>query len=119
MTTKPEPKVRCVPMGTDGAKILAIEWADGQKTLRYYYPDYYGAYYYDEITWDGEKFIARSGRAYDVKLRHENAKWEQVYLPTTQSSAFEKFMKAFQDPWWSDFNEAWSSVTSLCPAKIE
>lgn len=102
----------------DTKRILAIDWGDGRMTLRYYYPDGYGAYYYDEITFDGEKFIARSGRAYDIGLQHQ-AKWEQAYkLAEKVSSAVEKFLKAFNDPWWNTFEEAWRSVTSLCPVSI-
>jgi len=114
--TEPKPNVRCVPMGEE--KILAIDWGD-KKVLRLYYPTGTGSYYYDEIVYDGKLFIARSGSASDVKLEHSHVKWEQTYKPTEYSGAINRFMKAFNDPWWNTFRDAWHAVTSLCPTKIE
>ena len=111
---KNEPNVRCVPMGEQ--KILAIDWGD-RKVLRLYYPTGTGSYYYDEIVYDGKLFIARSGGAEDVKLEHRYAKWEQTYKPTEYATTV--FMKAFNNPWWTTFRDAWHEVTSLCPTKIE
>jgi len=112
-----EPKeVRCVPMGNQ--KVLVIDWGD-RKVVRLYYPNGVGGYYYDEIEFNGEIFKARSGVASDVKLVHSYVKWEETYKPTQHDSAIMHFNKAFKEPWWNTFRDAWNAVTSLCPVKIE
>jgi hypothetical protein len=112
-----EPKeVRCVSTGTQ--KLLAIDWGD-KKVLRLYYPTGTGSYYYDEIVYDEKVFIARSGKASDVKLEHNYVEWEQTYKPRENDSAIMYFEKAYKEPWWTTFRDAWNAVTSLCPVKIE
>ena len=114
-TSKPK-EVRCVPMGDE--KILAIDWGD-RRVVRLYYPTGVGNLYYDEIVYDGSLFTARSGVTDDVKLEHKHAKWEQTYKPTEHDSAIMAFEKAYRDPWWNTFRDAWNKVTSLCPTRIE
>jgi len=109
-----EPKsVKCLP--SDRRKLLAIDWGS-KKVLRLYYPTGVGSYYYDEVIYDGSLFITRSGIADDVRLEHGYVKWEQKYQPTDY--AVSKFIKAFNDPWWSAFEEVWRVVNSLCPVTI-
>ena len=97
-------------------KILAIDWGD-RKVLRYYYPSMNGYYFYDEITYDGEKFVVRSGVASDISISHKHVSWQQTYKASQYD--VERFMKAFNDPWWSSFRDVWHVVTSLCPERIK
>jgi len=98
-------------------KILVIDWGN-RKMVRLYYPNGVGGYYYDEIEFNGEVFTARGGVADDVKLTHKYVKWEQTYKPTERDSAVMHFDRAFRDPWWNTFRDAWNAVTSLCPATV-
>jgi hypothetical protein len=116
MQTELKPReVRCVPMGDQ--KILLVDWGD-RKVIRYYYPTGYGNYYFDEIEYNGEVFIARSGIADDVRLERGRVKWERIYKPVEYNSAIMKFEKAYREPWWNTFRDVWHAVTSLCPVTI-
>jgi hypothetical protein len=118
MSEPRKPKeVRCVSMGTQ--KLLAIDWGDGRRALRLYYPNGVGGFYFDEIEFNGDVFVVRSGKASDVKLEHNYVEWEQKYKPNVNDSAIMYFEKAYKEPWWTTFRDAWNTVTSLCPVKIE
>ena len=116
MTEPKKPKeVRCVPMSEE--KLLVIDWGDGRRALRLYYPNGVGGYYYDEIVYDGKIFVARRGKASDVELEHDYVEWERTYKPTDGAIIY--FERAYKDPWWNTFRDAWREVTSLCPALLE
>ena len=103
-------EVKCVPMSEE--KLLAIDWGD-KRVLRLYYPTGTGSYYYDEIVYDGKVFVARRGKASDVGLEHDYVEWERTYKPTDGAIIY--FERAYKEPWWNTFRDAWREVTSLCP----